>query len=41
MEKEVVISIKGMQKYEGMPPDVMELVTRGSLARKGESYTLS
>ena len=41
MEKEVVISIKGMQKYEGMPPDAMELVTKGRLAREGESYTLS
>ena len=41
MEKEVVISIKGMQKYEGTPPDAMELVTKGRLAREGGSYTLS
>ena len=41
MEKEVVISIKGMQKYEGALPDVIELVTEGRLARDGESYTLS
>ena len=41
MEKEVVISIKGMQKYEGMPPDVIELVTEGRMARDGASYTLS
>ena len=41
MEKEVVISIKGMQKYEGARPDVIELVTEGRLARDGESYTLS
>ena len=41
MEKEVVISIKGMQKYEGMAPDVTELVTKGRLAREGESYILS
>lgn len=41
MEKEVVISIKGMQKYEGTPPDVIELVTEGRLARDGKSYTLS
>ena len=41
MEKEVVISIRGMQKYEGMPPDVMELVTKGRLSRDGESYILS
>ena len=41
MEKEVIISIRGMQKYEGAPPDVIELVTEGRLARDGESYTLS
>ena len=41
MEKEVVISIKGMQKYEGMSPDVIELVTEGRMAREGASYTLS
>ena len=41
MEKEVVISIRGMPKYEGPPPDVVELVTEGRLAREGESYTLS
>ena len=41
MEKNVVISIKGMQKYENAPPDVVELVTEGRLERTGESYTLS
>ena len=41
MEKEVVISIKGMQKYEGTLPDVIELVTEGRLTRDGKSYTLS
>ena len=41
MEKEVVISIKGIQKYEGALPDVVELVTEGRLAREGDSYTLS
>ena len=41
MEKEVVISIKGMQNYEGALPDVVELVTQGRLAREGERYTLS
>ncbi len=41
MEKEVVISIRGMQEYEGAPPDVVELVTEGRLTRDGESYTLS
>ena len=41
MDKEVVISIKGMQNFEGALPDVIELVTEGRLARDGESYTLS
>ena len=41
MEKDVVISIKGMQKYENTDPDVIELVTAGRLARDGKSYTLS
>ena len=40
MEKDVVISIKGIQKYEYADPDVIELVTEGRLARVGESYTL-
>ena len=41
MDKEVVISIKGMQKYEDTFPDVVELVTAGRLARDGTGYTLS
>ena len=41
MEKDVVISIKGMQKYDNTDPDVIELVTEGRLTREGNSYTLS
>lgn len=41
MEKTVMISVKGIQKYEGAPPDVVELVTEGVLARYGTSYTIS
>lgn len=41
MEKTVMISVKGIQKYEGAPPDVVELVTEGVFARYGKSYTLS
>ena len=41
MEKEVVISVKGIQTYEGTAPDVVELVTKGRMAQEGESYTLS
>ena len=41
MEKEVIISIKGMQKYENAELDTIELVTWGRLERDGESFTLS
>lgn len=41
MEKNVVISIKGMQKYQGVSPDSIELVTQGVLARDGDCYTLT
>lgn len=41
MEKDVVISIKGMQKYEGTPSDTIELVTQGRLMRDGTCYTLT
>lgn len=41
MEKDVIISIKGMQKYEGAAPDVIELVTAGRMTREGQSYILS
>ena len=41
MEKDVVISIKGMQQYEDADPDTIELVTEGRLQKEGESYTLS
>ena len=41
MEKDVVISIKGMQKYEDAEPDTIELVTEGRLTRDGSGYTLS
>ena len=41
MEKDVVISIKGMQKYEGNDPDTVELVTAGRLTKDKAGYTLS
>ena len=41
MEKDVVISIKGMQQCVDSDPDTIELVTAGRLHREGESYTLS
>ena len=41
MEKDVVISIKGMQTYEGNDPDTVELVTAGRLMKDKAGYTLS
>ncbi|RHR11089.1 DUF1934 domain-containing protein [Pseudoflavonifractor sp. AF19-9AC] len=41
MEKDVVISIKGIQKYEGQDSDTIELVTEGRLTRDEGGYTLS
>ena len=41
MDKDVVISIKGMQKYENADPDSVELVTEGRLAREGSTYILT
>jgi len=40
MEQNVVISIKGVQKYENAQPDAMELVTRGTMARDEAGYRL-
>ena len=40
MEKEVIISIKGMQDFEQTGKDSIELVTRGSLGRKAGLITL-
>lgn len=36
MEKNVIISIRGMQSFEGSPDDCIELVTEGRLADHGE-----
>ena len=41
MEKNVIISIKGVQRLEDADPDTMELVTEGRLEHDGNSYTLS
>ena len=37
MEKDVIISIKGVQRYENAEADTMELVTAGRLEREGNS----
>ena len=36
MEKKVIISVKGIQHFEGQPQDTMELVTPGTLTDHGE-----
>ena len=41
MEKDVIISIKGTQKYDGGEPGAVELVTAGRLAQDEAGYTLS
>ena len=41
MAKEVIISIKGMQKYDDAPPDTIELVTEGKLTHSGGIYIIS
>ncbi len=41
MEKNVLISIKGLQRYDGAPPDLVALVTEGRLTRTGQGYLLS
>ncbi len=41
MEKEVVISIKGVQVGDDQVPDTIELVTQGRLERDDYGYTLS
>ena len=41
MEKDVVISIKGIQKYEDTPSDAVELVTEGRLVKGDSGYILT
>ncbi len=41
MQKNVVISVKGMQKYDNMESDTVELVTEGQLQRENDVYILT
>lgn len=41
MQKNVVISVKGMQKYDDMKSDTVELVTEGQLQRENDVYILT
>ena len=41
MEKNVIITVRGLQSYEGTEEDAIELVTEGRLADCGGALTLS
>ena len=41
MEKNVILSITGRQTYADQEPEVIELVTEGTLEKVGESWRLS
>ena len=41
MDKNIIVSMIGLQINEGMEPDVMELVTEGTYKRKGDSHYIS
>jgi len=41
MEKNVIVSLVGLQINEGMEPDVMELVTEGTYNKNGDSHYIS
>ena len=41
MEKNVIITLIGMQVNEGMAPDMMELVTEGEYSKKGDSHYIT
>ena len=38
MKKEVILSIQGRQAYQDQEPDVIELVTEGTLEYRGWQY---
>ena len=41
MDKNVIVSLVGLQINEGMEPDVMELITEGIYKKKGNSHYIS
>ncbi|MCD8382605.1 MAG: DUF1934 domain-containing protein [Clostridiales bacterium] len=41
MTKDVIISIRGAQEYEGADNDAVQLMTAGQLTQKGDDYELS
>ena len=41
LEKDVIITIKGLQNYEEQEPDNVELITAGSFYQKNGDYYLT
>jgi uncharacterized beta-barrel protein YwiB (DUF1934 family) len=41
MDKNVIVTLVGLQINEGMEPDVMELVTEGTYKKSGDSHFIS
>ena len=41
MKKQVVLSIRGTQTYQGQEPEVIELVTEGVLEQRGENWLIT
>jgi len=41
MKKDVIISIKGIQSYDGTEPDGVELVTQGTLSDRPDGYVIA
>ena len=41
MDKNVIVSLIGLQINEGMEPDIMELVTEGTYKKRGDAHYIS
>jgi len=41
MDKNVIVSVVGLQINEGMEPDIMELITEGTYSKNGDSHYIS
>ena len=41
MKREVVLSLRGTQTYEGQEPDVIELVTEGTMEFRDGGWDIS
>ena len=41
MKREVVLSIRGRQSYDGQEPEVIELMTEGTMELSGGGWDIS